>query len=494
MVVKDSFQSVGEVASAESPRSTIERPAALDLSRQQRNLLLMRPLFELALRSRRADGSEGLWSGLDTNYIALALLVFIMDGGALGNGRTFHEVISYVGEIAQSMKPSLVEDEARLIAREVLDAVHNAENKTQQFSFDYFDAVTGETRAHSFFLLRYERSDDDDEYYFKVSDEGFLVYLGMLDFGAADMQALMEKMLHEFIGRGNIEQALEASQRALYEGRRYFEQISTQLLRAHRVPDAVRWQEDLAPSLDHARLHIDARLQEEHQLLQAVTDSLNNTADARTRDKFVRLRETVEGGLTTTGRLLQLVGEAGKRFRDAARSLFRTRRRHRLPNIEEVVLPEMAELPTATLANIADEHGHVLFGVGQPKVYHLEQVFATLLTPQPQSVATSAVVGELVRIEDALPRFSKTEIDLAERFLRKHFAERRETDIAKILACAEEEGLARTVQEYMTFMMYRAFSKDESPFPVDASTDGRFETDLVVGTKLVFIGRDEHES
>lgn len=485
---------MGGSASSGKATPAVERLTALDLTRQQRNLLLMRPLFELALKSRRADGNEALWSGLDTNYLALALLVFIMDGGALGKGRTFHEVISYVAETAQSMKPSLVEDQARLIAREILDAVHNAENKTQQFSFDYFDAVIGETRSYSFFLLRYERSDEDDEYYFRVSDEGFLVYLGMLDFGAADMQALMEKMLHEFIRRGNIDQALEASQRALYEGRRYVEQISTQLLRAHRVPDAVRWQEDLAPSLDQARVHIDARMEEEHQLLQAVTDSLNNTADARTRDKFVRLRETVEGGLTTTGRLLQLVGEAGKRYRDAARSLFRTRRRHRLPNIEEVVLPELAELPTATLANFADGGGHVLFGASLPKLYQLEQVFSTLLTPQPQSMETQAVVGELVRLEDAVPRFSKAEMELAKTFLRNHFAERRETDIAKVLACAEEEGVGRTVQEYMTFMMYRAFSKDESPFPVDASTDGRFETDLVVGTKLVFIGRDEHES
>ncbi|WP_432260846.1 hypothetical protein [Cupriavidus sp. TMH.W2] len=471
-----------------------ERPTALDLGRQQRNLLLMRPLFEFALKSRRADGNEALWAGLDTNYLVLALLVFVMDGGALGMGRTFAEIITYVAETAQRMKPSLVEEQARTIAREVLDTVHNAENKTQQFSFDYFDAISGETRAHSFFLLRYERSDEDDEYYFRVSDEGFLVYLGMLDFGAADMQALMEKMLHEFIRRGNIDQAMEASQRALYEGRRYFEQISTQLLRAHRVPDVVRWQEDLAPSLDQARSHIDARMEEEHQLLQAVTDSLNNTSDARTRDKFVRLRETVEGGLTTTGRLLQLVGEAGKRYRDAARSLFRTRRRHRLPNVEEVVLPELSDLPTATLANFADVHGHALFGVGLPKLYHLEQMFATLLTPQSQSVEASAVVGDLVPLEGSAPRFSKAEVELAESFLRRHFGERSETDIAKILAHAEEEKLGRTVQEYMTFMMYRAFSRDESPFPVDASTDGRFETSLVAGTKLVFVGRDQNES
>ncbi|MGN5478198.1 hypothetical protein ACTMU2_18020 [Cupriavidus basilensis] len=128
----------------------------------------------------------------------------------------------------------------------------------------------------------------------------------------------------------------------------------------------------------------------------------------------------------------------------------------------------------------------MLFGASLPKLYHMEQVFSTLLTPQSQSMETSTVVGELVRLEEAVPRFSKAERELAESFLRKHFAERRETDIAKILACAEEEGLGRTVQEFMTFMMYRAFSKDESPFPVDASTDGRFETDLVVGTKLVF--------
>jgi hypothetical protein len=43
----------------------------------------------------------------------------------------------------------------------------------------------------------------------------------------------------------------------------------------------------------------------------------------------------------------------------------------------------------------------------------------------------------------------------------------------------------------MTFMMYRAFSRDESPFPVDASVQGRFENQLVEGSKLVFTQRME---
>lgn len=469
-------------------------PVALDLARQQRNLLLMRPLFELALKSRRSDGGETIWFGLDTNYLALALLVFIMDGGTLGKGRTLHEVITYVAEAAQRMKSSLQEEDARRVALEVLDTLHNAENKTQQFTFEYFDAVNGEPRTHSFFLLRYERSEDNDEYYFKVSDEGFLVYLGMLDFGAADMQALMEKMLHEFIRRGNIDQALDASQRALYEGKRYFEQISNQLLRAHRIPDSVRWQEDLVPKLDQARHHIDGRLEEEHQLLQATTESLNNAGDVHTREKFVWLRETVEGGLMTNARLLQLVGEAGERYRNSARTLFRTRRRHRLPNIEETVLPGLLHLPAQSLAGVAEAQGHALFGLTQPKLYHLEQVFQSLLSPQPQGSSTEIESGELVPLEATVPHFLTEDIERAETFLRKHFARQKKTHVAEILACAELEGLGRTVQEYMTFMMYRAFSRDESPFPIDALPGGRFETDLVAGTNLIFTERDKNES
>ena len=51
----------------------------LDLSRQQRNLLLLRPLFQLELNKFRiGDGDQALFTGIDTHYLALSALDFMM--------------------------------------------------------------------------------------------------------------------------------------------------------------------------------------------------------------------------------------------------------------------------------------------------------------------------------------------------------------------------------------------------------------------------------
>lgn len=462
----------------------------LDLSKQQRNLLLMQPLFQLALRLRHSDASGEVWEGLDTHYLSLSTLLHIMDGGALGKGRTFQEVLAHTGEMVRRMKPTLSESDAQTVAREVLDTLHNADNKTQKFSYEYYDGACGTPRTHSFLLLRYERSEEDDAYFFRVSDEGFLVYLGMLDFGAANMQALMEKMLLEFIRRGNVDQALDASQRALYEGKRYSEQISTQLLRAHRVPDAVRWKEDVSPHLQTAREHLDARVSEEHHLMQATMDSLNTARDAATREKFSRLHDTVNSGLVGNTKLLQLVGEAGERYRKSARTLFRTRRRGRLPNLEDVVLPEMLMLRQPALLELGDNCGHALFGLNHPRLFQYDQVFNALLTQQVSAQPDEVEQGELLELTEEQKRFSAEDRERAEAWLRSHFGGTRQTDIARILDLAETEGLGPLVREYMTFTMYRAFAREESPFPVDVHADGRFENTLVEGSRLVFTQRE----
>lgn len=468
---------------------TVPTPApgvgGLDLARQQRNLLLMRPLYELAMKSRREAG-EAVWNGLDTNYLALALLVFIMDGQALGQGRTFEECLDHSSELARRMNAALSPEQARDVAREVLEALANSENKSQPFTYDYYDGSARRTRTQTFVLLRYERSDVDDIYYYRASDEGFVVYLGMLDFGAADMQVLMEKMLHEFIRRGNVDQALDVSQRALLSGRRYHEQIESQLMRAHRVPDKVRWSEDLAPRLAAARKHIDERLHEEHQLLQAAETSLASTTEAQARDKFVRLRDSVRASLGTSTRLLQILAAAGERFRAAARKLFRMRRRHRLPNLEEVVFPDLLQMQAPALGALGEEYAGLLFGPQQPRLFDYDQLFATLLAPRPDSGPDAADEGELIALMQEQPHFAMEDEQAAQEFLREYLATHPGCDVVQVLQAAQNRGLSRIVQQYMTFVLYRAFSREESPYPVNATAADHFEIGWLAGTNLIF--------
>lgn len=462
-----------------------ENASPLDLGRQQRNLLLLRPLFELSLKTRRGDASEALFSGVDTDYLALETLDFIMEGSALGLGRTLQEILAHVADRTRRMKPALGEHESRKVAQEVLDALHNKAGKYERFDYEYFDHAAGKAQRYAFSLLRYERA-ENDHYYYRASDEGFLVYLGMLDLGAANMQELMEKMLHELVRRGRVNEAVDVSRQAYLQAARYFETIRSRLDRAQRVPDAISWAGDLEPFLQGSRTHLEGRESEERQLLSVVTDKLRDSEEPATREKLVRLKETVEKELRLGAQLHTLIANAGRRYMAAQRSMFRARARQSLPDIEEKLLPELLELATGELGKMGDSLGHSLLSVAMPKVFSLEGLVETLLEPLPDAVEVVEVEADMVSLTELPPHFSPEDDAVANRFLHAIFSADPNIDIVAVLAAADKAGLQRPVQELMTFRMYQAFSKEESPFKVSARAEGRFSTDLVEGTRLVF--------
>ena len=466
-----------------------DKASGLDLERQQHNLLLLRPLFELALKTRRGDASEPLFSGVDTHYLALATLDFIMEGSVLGLGRALQEIVAHVAELTRRMKPTLGDLDARKVAREVLDTLHNAAGKYERFEYEYFDPGSGQSKRYAFSLLRYERAEDDQHYY-RVSDEGFLVYLGMLDLGAANMQELMEKMLHELVRRGRVNEAVDVSRQAYLQAARYFETIRSRLDRAQRVPDSVTWTGDLEPFLAGAREHLDGRQTEERQMLSVVTDKLREGEDPKTRDKLVQLKETVEKELHLGSQLLGLLGDAGQRYLRAQAAKFRARTRQNLPDLEEKLLPDLLSLGVGELGGLSDQQGHSLFSAAIPKVFSLSGVMELLLEPQAEAVNLDEREAEMVRLEELPPHFTPEDDASANRFLHDVFAREPDIDIEQILALADHAGLRRQVQELMTFRMYQAFSREESQFNVDAHANGRFSTGMVEGTRLQFKTRE----
>jgi hypothetical protein len=472
--------------------SSSSPPPALDLSRQVRTLLLTRPLFDLAAKTRRAESGDIPWAGVDSNYLALSLLVFVMDGAALGPGRTRAEILEHVATGVRQMKPQVSSANAHTMASVVLDTLHNCDNGTEEFSYSYYDANTDSMAECRFFLLRYERGAHSDEYFYRVSEEGFLVYLGMLDFGAADMQTLMEKMLQEFIARGNVDQALDAATRAYHQGSRYFSEISQTLLQAHRMPEQVRWATDIEPKLEHARTHIDGRLAEEHQLLQATARAMED-ADASARSKFSRLRGVLEGGQANNSKLLTLVGSAGRTFRDANTRLFRARRRDRLPNLEDNVLPQLLQRTVAELDSISEEQGHVLFAPESPRIYSLDLLNTALLDSHREDKRIEADDGEQEPLVEPAPAFSAADILAARAFLEKHFKSNHQTNVALALKAAETEGHGHAVQDYVTYLLYESLSKEESKFPVTATPGARFDSARVTGTNISFTYQDTNE-
>ena len=470
----------------------IPHQPGLDLARQQRNLLLFSPLYELALKIRRGDSNELLFAGLDTNYLALSLLDFIMEGGVLGPGRALQETLAHLANIVQRMKPALTEQDTRKVAREVLDALHNASGKFERFEYEYFDSVTGKSQRHAFALLKYERA-SDNQYYYRVSDEGFLVYLGMLDLGAANMQEFMEKMLHELVRRGRVNEALDVSRQAYLQATRYVDSIRSRLSRAQRMPDSVTWKRDLETFLSNARDHLDQRQVDERQLLEVVTDKLRDGTDLNTRDNLVKLKDTLEAELNLSSRLLTLIGEAGQSYLKAQAALFRARTRQNLPDLEERLLPDFLNLTVQQLQKVGDTEGHALFSGVIPKLLNLGPLVELLLEPQPESGSQGPDNSEITLLKELPPHFSEEDNIAATQFLQNIFVQEPRIDIETILIKAEQAGLRHQVRELMTFRMFQTYSQAESNFNVDAHATGRFANDMVEGVNLTFTKRDKND-
>lgn len=472
-----------------------EKAVALDLSRQLKNLLLVRPLFELALRTRRTEEGDRLFSGLDTNFLALSLLDFVMEGSVFGFGRSREEVLSHLGEKTRLLKPSLSEADSRRVAAEVVDALHNAENRSERFEYEYFDSVSGEMKRYAFHLLRWTRCEDDRSYY-RVTDEGHLVYLGMLDLGTENMQILLDKMLTELIRRGRVEQALEVSERGRREAMRYHDSIRTHLERTQRSPDSVVWKGDLEPFLDSSREHIDGRHQEEQQLQALVQDQLREATDPGARRKFARLHDTLDQELGVHLRLLQLVTEAGSRYRQAQKTMFRARRRQKLPDIEEQLLSPLLAENVQNLAELGDSCGHTLLSAEAPTQFSLGHAIGLLTELRRVSEPQEWTEENMVPLDQLPPHFQADVIEAAkahvEQALKEAFAQGLAIDNEKIILAGEEKNLSVAVQEYAMHRLYEMFSDKSGKLKIEKS--GRFRTRHVAGERLVYQESSEASS
>ena len=167
----------------------------LDLTPQQRNLLLMRPLFQLDISKNKYLNSEGqsLFEGIDVCYLSLAALAYMMEGAAVAVGYTLAEVQHYLAQAAARMNPALPLKSCLRVAEIVIDALDNASNNYQEHVCEYFHAPSAQMRSLRFRLIAYE-PDLEDIYRYRPTAEGYLVLMGMLDLEVEDHQILVERM------------------------------------------------------------------------------------------------------------------------------------------------------------------------------------------------------------------------------------------------------------------------------------------------------------
>jgi hypothetical protein len=480
------------------PYAVLAGPSLLDLSRQQRNLLLLRPVFQLE-RYKMSVGDEGgsdrtLFQGVDTHYLALSALDLMMEATTISSGSTSTEVLTHLAEVAMRMKPSLSAPQGRRVAEFVLDGLDNKVNNHREFSFEYFDAPSGGMKTLRFRLVRFE-PDAEDVYRYRPTAEGYLVYLGMLDLSPEDSQELMEKMLDLLVQRGRFEAALEIARRARKLSIEYRQLIRDRLNQAYRAPGSVNWTRDMAGRLDAARVHVRQRQAEDGRMEEAVQEALSAADEVRTRESLIQLKETLRGASLIRMQLVTDIGESNERFIEAQRAVFRARKPTGLPDLEPQLLPQLVSLPIQALSDDGDTFVSALYPPDWPKVYDLNTVLATLIEQRAEDAVPEDDDGELTVFEPLQDQFPKELVQRANEWLGAMFATGERLRVDRLLEAAEDAGLDQAVRRCMVLILFRSFAQSESEFKnVHVRLTGEeFRLDVARGDNLEFALQGEKE-
>lgn len=489
-VVAPGLDARSSVRQPEPPFTDDSVTPLLDLGKQQRNLLLLRPLFQLELNKLRVGsenaGDQGLFTGIDTHYLVLAALDFMMEGTTLNMGSTQSEVLGHLAAVAQEIKPALTVLQANRVAEVVLDTLDNKANSYREFAYDFFDATSKTTKSIRFRLVVYE-PDLEDTYRYRPTSEGYLVYLGMLDLSPEDSQELMEKMLGMLVQRGRFEVALEIAKRARKLSIEYRQLIRDRLMQAYRAPGSVNWTSEMASKLTSARTHVRGRQSEDQRMEEAVREALVLADEPKNRQDLSQLLKTLQSAGLIRCHLVNDITVAPERFLEVQRSVFRVRRPSGLPDLEARLFPQLLGLPTQALVDNADNCISGFYPSTWPKIYDLNSVFALLLERRTEEPEPETDDGDITPYAPPIDQFSKQLIVSVEQWLKKQFSTGASYRVDELLDMAEQEGLDSLTRRCMVLMLFRSFAHSESVFPnVRADASGRFCFDVAQGTNLVF--------
>lgn len=466
--------------------------ALLSFSRQQRNLLLLRPLLTLEINKAffaNEEGERGLLNGLDTHYLGLALLDYLIESVPYYRGRTRDEVIAYLAGLIQVMTNELTREAAELAAAQILGAIENKRGGYQQFEFTYFDGSSAANLTYRYRLLKLEPDQYDDPRYSPTS-EGYLVYLGMLDLRPEEYELVMQKASKLMLERNRYAEALELIGKARKSSIHYSQIISERLAAAMRSPRSVNWTNDFEPALDGARSHVGERQREDQLMLSSVQESLtNDSTREEARENLAKIREVLESASTLRTQLVTDIGQAPDRFLSAHAASLRARTGTHLPDLDTTFLPEIGKLPASRLAEIAERGLPLLYAPRIHRVFDLSTVITLLLQRRPMPEEIPEEEDRFENLSFPPSQFSDELIQSARDWLVKTLAGGEHIPVREILNRAEADGFDETGQRCITYWLFRTFHPETDVFGMDVGVEGRFSASFAEGAGLTFTDR-----
>ncbi len=435
---------------------------ASDLSRQVRNALLLSPIHSLEHEKKRlAPNHPDLFEGIDTLYLSFSLFDFISEHMVFGPGATSEEILQHLGQEVIFIKPSLTSDEIQVVAKIILDRLSNSRERHQAFSFPLFDARDQEIKLRHFRLLAYHPADEGAGHYV-LTQEGFAVYLSMLELDPEVAQQINEIMIQQLIKRGRFRDARELASRNQMQTKQYLNQLLELLRKIQRNIRTTDWQVGVKPRLDQARYHFEDRIREEGSILMSVPGYLEQAADDQI-PFLLDLQDMVQDCQKWHGQLHRMVMDFYEEFQRLQAFVFRSAGMGPVADLEQDVLAPLSMAPVEKLAPHAREIT-VLLNPGKPVklfdpfllVHLIEQQSEVEETPLEES--SEAMLEE---IPAPAMRFSKELIHKMTQYLEDHLPENESVQLDALLQHALEDQLDKDELLCLTYLILGKYGSDE---------------------------------
>ena len=428
-----------------------------NLTQRLKTLLLTSPIHRLeAARNQYGDDM----SAVDLRVAALRALDAVIENMGLGTGAPREAIVAAMEPIILRSEADPSPDRVRAVANRVLDALLNDRDQRSEFEEPYLDLTSADVRwlAHRFRLLREEEL-ADGSIVIRATTEGINLYLGMLEFDVASAQAATEAVLHEQIRRGHIDKAVATAQQARYRSIQFEQELQDTLRTVRRDISQVEWVRDVLPKLDEARERIQERLAIEGELIEIVSQRLDQASPGDALH-LVRLLDTIRDCQQRHLRLNEQLIPANATFLDEqARQGFRSTVPTNLVDTEsEVLVPAMA-LPSGV---IADELDVILWSLHSPFApcpLDLHQLITRLLAPRREETVTEYEVDkpDLEEVLEVAGPFSEEDFVVARRFIESTVPAYGGMRLSALLAAAREQGVAAQATDCLVLTVMRAF-------------------------------------
>jgi len=257
------------------------------ITRRRRALAPIQVLTDIERTKNILDGEH--WEHYDLFRLALAVIDQVALAMGISAGRTWEETIEYATQQAARQRPDGSQTEWLTVAERVVVSLVTTDVEVTPY---LVHTATGPAwRQQRFRLLYLQAVGSEGHEHLRASEQAINIFVEALDLDIEAAQVANEAQLTALIARGAVESAVQIARHARYRSIQYQEHVRRIVADTLIDPDVHDWVDDVPKVLNAALVHVQARLNAESALLDAVAD---RRAELDESTKIVAANQLIE--------------------------------------------------------------------------------------------------------------------------------------------------------------------------------------------------------